>query len=73
MRSEGGFILWHSHPIGADEADEKLIGVYATDDDARSALNRIKVQPGFRDHLEGFEISRYEIGKDHWVEGYITT
>ena len=47
--------------------------MYATDDDARSALNRIKMQPGFRDHLEGFEISRYEIGKDHWVEGYITT
>jgi hypothetical protein len=52
--------------------NEKLIGVYATENDATSAIDRIKIQPGFCDYLAGFEISRYEIGKDHWVEGYFT-
>jgi hypothetical protein len=50
-----------------------LIGVYATEEDANSALDRIRVQPGFRDYLEGFEINKYEIGKDQWEEGYFTT
>jgi len=52
--------------------NEKLIGVYATESDASRAIDRIKVQSGFRDYLEGFEIIRYEIGKDHWEEGYFT-
>jgi hypothetical protein len=66
------FILWHSHPTGGGEMNEKLIGVYATESDASRAIDRIKVQSGFRDYLEGFEIIRYEIGKDHWEEGYFT-
>jgi hypothetical protein len=53
--------------------NEKLIGVYATEDDANGAIERFKVQPGFCDYLEGFEIDHpYEIGKDHWEEGYFT-
>jgi hypothetical protein len=26
--------------------------------------------PGFRDKKDAFEISEYEIDKDHWAEGY---
>jgi hypothetical protein len=66
------FILWHSHPTGAGEMNEKLIGVYATEEEASSAIERLKLRPGFCDYLEGFEIAPYEIGKDHWDEGYFT-
>jgi hypothetical protein len=66
------FILWHSHPTGAGEMNEKLIGVYATEEDANGAIERFQVQPGFCDYLEGFEIDPYEIGKDYWEEGYFT-
>jgi hypothetical protein len=52
--------------------NEKLIGVYATEEDANGAIERFKVQPGFCDYLEGFEIDPYEIGKDYWEEGYFT-
>jgi hypothetical protein len=52
--------------------NEKLIGVYPTEDEANSAIEKLKVQPGFCDSLEGFEIDPYEIGKDHWEEGYFT-
>jgi hypothetical protein len=67
------FLLWHSHPTGNGEMNEKLIGVYATEEDASGAIDRIRVQPGFRDYVEGFEINKYEIGKDHWEEGYFKT
>jgi hypothetical protein len=28
--------------------------------------------PGFRQHPKGFIIDAYEVGKDHWTEGYVT-
>ena len=28
--------------------------------------------PGFKDHADGFTIDEYEIGKDHWAEGFRT-
>ncbi len=47
---------------------KKLIGVYATEKDADAARDRVKNAPGFIDKPEGF----FEIGKDHWTEGYVT-
>ncbi len=65
------FILWHIHEFGG-ESDEKLIGVYETQDDAESAIARLSEKPGFKDTSHGFEICEYELGKDHWIEGYFT-
>lgn len=58
-------LLWHTDSYG----DEKLIGVYATRLDASSAIERFKNKPGFS---EGgvFEISEYELNKDHWIDGF---
>jgi hypothetical protein len=66
------FLLWHVHEMPDGEGDAKLIGVYATAEDAESARLRVRSQPGFRGSPEGFEVSRYEVGKDHWTEGYIS-
>ena len=65
------FLLWHTHTIDNEE-DEKLIGVYASSADAKAAIQRIKDKAGFKDHLDGFEIAKYIIGQDHWIEGFIT-
>ena len=65
------FVLWHIHVVGADE-DAKLIGVYKTKQDANSAIARLVSKPGFSTTPDRFQISEYEIGKDHWTEGYIT-
>ena len=65
------FILWHSHETGA-EADEKLIGVYKTREDAEAAVGRLSGKQGFRDAPEGFEIYEYVLGRDGWTEGYIS-
>lgn len=68
------YLLWHTH---LDETldggeDVKLIGVYSTVELAGDALVRLSKVEGFRDHKEGFEISEYEINKDHWTLGFIT-
>jgi hypothetical protein len=66
------FLLWHVHELTDGEEDAKLIGVYASAEDAERAKQRVANQPGFRDLPEGFQVSRYEVGQDHWTEGYVT-
>lgn len=43
-----------------------------TNAEALSAVIRAESSPGFSEAPDGFEISEYEVGKDHWVEGYFT-
>jgi hypothetical protein len=65
------FIVWHTHETES-QVDEKLIGVYATRNDADGAVDRLSCKPGFKDSSDGFEISEYVLGQDHWTEGYIS-
>ena len=63
------FLLWHVHQIeGTDE--EKFIGVYQTEEDARAAIARLKDKLGFRQTPEKFFYERYQLNQDHWTEGY---
>jgi len=64
------FILWHTHEVGG-ASDEKLIGVYGNRAEAKAAIKRLSSKPGFKDARQGFEITEYVVGKDHWTEGYI--
>jgi hypothetical protein len=66
------FILWHTHVHPAGDEDEKLIGVYATRNDAERAKDRAAKLPGFSANPDGFEIDEYVVGKDHWTEGFET-
>lgn len=66
------FLLHHVHIMPSEEEDVKLIGVYQTKADAVHALMRARQLPGFSDAPEGFDINEYEVGKDHWLEGYFT-
>jgi hypothetical protein len=65
------YVLQHVHATPDGEEDVKFIGVYVTDADVQAAVSRLSQQPGFREHPEGFHISRYELNKDHWTEGFI--
>jgi hypothetical protein len=66
------FLLWHSLPLEDDETDDKLIGVYSSEAKAEAARQRKLRHPGFRANPVGFHISRYELDRDYWSEGYIT-
>jgi hypothetical protein len=65
------FILWHVHKLKNQE-DEKIIGVYSSMRQARSAQNRAKQLPGFKKNRKGFIIDKYVVDKDYWTEGFIT-
>jgi hypothetical protein len=47
------YLLWHSHPTGEGEDNEKLIRIYPTEDEAKAAQNRISGKPGFGDLSRG--------------------
>jgi hypothetical protein len=64
-------LLWHVREDDEYKEDAKLIGAYSSAEAASSAIARVKDQPGFRDYVAGFEVSAYEIDKDHWSEGFI--
>lgn len=66
------YLVWHTHPQLGTEDDEKLIGIYSSEEQAQSAVMRAKILPGFSDHPENFEISTYKVDKDHWTEGFVT-
>lgn len=66
------FLLWHVNELPDGGEDAKLIGVYASIDDAERAKQRALTKPGFRDRPDGFEIARYALGEDCWSEGYVT-
>jgi hypothetical protein len=65
------YLLWHRHEFENGPDDEKLIGVYESELAARRAQARAAGLPGFREQPEGFEIVAYELGQDHWTEGYV--
>ena len=80
---KSAFLLQHLHVISEDNECAKIIGLYASKEEAISAIERLSTQPGFSDFpklidpLEddaesGFYIDEYKIGKDHWAEGYVT-
>jgi len=66
------FILWHVRAEPGQEEDPKLIGVYESRSEAARAQERARKQPGFAEHANGFLVDEYEIGKDHWTDGFVT-
>jgi hypothetical protein len=54
------------------EDTELHIGIYASDADARAAVQSLKGQPGFCDYPEGFKIFPRQLGITGWQEGFVT-
>lgn len=63
------FILHHSYERDGCE-ETKLIGVYSTKKEAELAINRLKDKNGFKYRPDAFEISKYKINQDNWIEGF---
>jgi len=66
------FLLWHVNELPGGEEDEKLIGVYSSQETAERAKHRALSQPGFMGAPEGFLIDRYLVVQEHWTEGCST-
>ena len=50
----------------------KLLGVYSSASKAEQAKDKLKTQPGFADHPQGFHIDEYRIDQIKWSEGFVT-
>jgi hypothetical protein len=50
--------------------DVKLIGAYSTRVRAMAAIKRLTRRSGFDRYPDSFHIDRYELDRDHWVEGF---
>ena len=51
---------------------ECKVNVYTSKKNAGEAQDRTKQLEGFKDHQEGFEISRRPLNKDEWTFGFVT-
>lgn len=65
------FMVWHGYEVDGD-TEQKLISVYKTHEDAKSAIGRVQCMPGFKDTPNGFEIFEHVLGRDGWTEPYIS-
>lgn len=64
------FVLQHVRDTDDGSEDVKFIGVYSSRELAKSAEQRLRRLPGFRDEPAGFHIDEYPLDQDHWSEGY---
>jgi hypothetical protein len=67
------FVVQHARELEDGEEEIKMIGVYSTRDKAEEAVERLRLQPGFRETPKCFHIDDYTVDMDHWTEGYVTT
>ena len=63
------YTLYHTIERGDDE-DEKVIGIYSSEDLAKQALERVKDKPGFRLPIGRFVIGPCILDFDFWADGF---
>ena len=75
------YLLEHLHVISEDNECVKTIGIYASEEDALLAVERLKTQSGFSEFSNvnsssgdesGFYMNCYQLGEDNWTEGFVT-
>ncbi len=65
------FVVHHEYQRDDDTDEIKLIGIYSTEAKAKSAIERLRVLPGFSECPDGFSVDCYPIDADHWIEGLV--
>lgn len=69
--SEHVFLLWHTRILDDEGTEEnKLLGVFSTEELAGAYREDAQQLPGFRDFPDGFEISRYTVDRRNWTAGF---
>jgi hypothetical protein len=68
----GVFVVQHLYPTRTDDDEAKFIGVFKTRGDARTAIRRLRKQPGFIDSPRDFYVDKYTLNECSWQEGFVT-
>lgn len=65
------YVLHHVYePVDRPE-EVKLIGIFSSEDLARSAIGALSHQSGFSEHRDGFEINEWQVDRIGWAEGFV--
>ena len=64
--------LWFIREYEHREDTELHIGVHASEADALAAVETLKIEPGFRDYPEGFDVVPTKLGVTGWQRGFVT-
>ncbi len=65
------FVLRHEYELDGYDA-MKILGVYSERALAESAKARFAIEPGFREHVNGFVIHECKVDDDLWSGGFST-
>lgn len=65
------YLIQHCYERG-DSEDVKVIGIFASQSDAETVVERLRKQDGFKDAPDGFSIDSYVIGRCFWSDGFET-
>ena len=70
------YLLWHIHELTDDfvtHEEEKLIGVFSSNEKAMDTIEKLKNREGFKDYpINNFIIDETDVDKPSWTEGFIT-
>ena len=64
------YLLQHVAREGKDDEDMKVLGIYSSLKNAKSAVRKYKKVVGFRRYPEGFYIERWALNRGAWTEGF---
>jgi hypothetical protein len=59
------YLLYHIRESG----QLLFVGAYSSEADAKAAIERSKLKPGFAQFPDDFEIHSYELGVELWPDG----
>ena len=64
--------VWYRRTYDEREDSELHIGIYATEQDARTAIGLVSNKPGFRESPGDFEVNVVPLNATSWTEGFKT-
>ena len=66
------FVYKVDHVYEIDDLEEvKFIGVFSSMEKAQEVVNKLILQPGFRNHpIDAFQINKIKIDRIGWNEGF---
>jgi hypothetical protein len=67
------FLVHHVHQLPGDEGEDvKLLGIFSSEEKAALAIDCARNLPGFSEAPDGFSVSKYQVDKRTWTEGFVT-
>jgi len=65
------YILYHSYENELDDYEEKVLGIYSSEDNGNTAILMYKELEGFVNYQNGFFLSKTKLNENFaWTEGF---